>query len=259
MKKIIKKIAKVFGFRISRDDGKIFDLWPFSSLTPATIYEADKKFHQEYNQLMNKIDMMKTDNPLRRNRHYFLKNVLRIAPLNQANISECGCWKGLSAYIISSELKKNNFKNKFYIFDSFEGLSEFRKEDKKINFDQNKANNIRKHFTGNLELVKKNLSIFNDFLIFHKGWVPTKFKEVDNKNFSFVHIDLDLYQPTLDSLNFFGPRMIKNGIILLDDYGSTHFPGAELATRKFLENSKEFLLLPLSFGSAILTKKNYND
>jgi hypothetical protein len=41
--------------------------------------------------------------------------------------------------------------------------------------------------------------------------------EVENETFCFVHLDLDLYIPTLASLRFFWPRVATGGIIMLDD------------------------------------------
>ena len=46
-----------------------------------------------------------------------------------------------------------------------------------------------------------------DFVKIYKGWIPEKFNLVDNSKFSFVHIDVDLYEPTLKSLEFFFPRL----------------------------------------------------
>ena len=57
--------------------------------------------------------MKDTDNPLRRNRHYLLSNLIKIAPIEEGHIAECGCWKGLSSSIIASELKNKNFKITF--------------------------------------------------------------------------------------------------------------------------------------------------
>ena len=45
------------------------------------------------------------------------------------NVAECGCFKGFSTYIIAKILEKNNFSKKFYIFDSFEGLSPLSDQD----------------------------------------------------------------------------------------------------------------------------------
>ena len=255
MKNLIKLIFKFFGLKLLRRDSKNYEIWPIANLKPETIYENDIEFHEKYNDIMKKLDMIGTDNPLRRNRHYLLYKIIKNIIIDNTNVAECGCWKGLSTKIISEEFKKKKFKDNFFIFDSFEGLSEFHEEDLMIktdNFDQEK---VRKHFSSNIETLKSNLSEYNNFIILLKGWIPSRFEEVKDKNFSFVHIDVDLYQPTLDSLNFFNTRMIKNGIILLDDYGSEYFPGAKLATDKFLENNSNYFFLPLSFGSAILIKK----
>ena len=39
--------------------------------------------------------------------------------------------------------------------------------------------------------------------------IPKRFNEVKDNKFSFVHIDLDLYEPTKESLNFFGEKSSK--------------------------------------------------
>ena len=253
--KIIKKIFKFFGLNISKSSKDNYDVWPQSNLNSVTVYENDTVFHKKYNKLLEKLNMKDTDNPLRRNRHYLLSNLMKIAPIEGGDIAECGCWKGLSSTIIASELKNKNFKNNFYIFDSFEGLSEFNDFDFRENKKNIEVEKIRKHFVSNIELVKSNLSEFGKFIYFLKGWIPKRFNEVKDNKFSFVHIDLDLYEPTKNSLNFFGERIIKGGIILLDDYGSLDFPGAKLATDNFLKNDNSFSFLPLSYGSAFLIKK----
>ena len=40
------------------------------------------------------------------------------------------------------------------------------------------------------------------------GWIPDRFVEVKNKKFSFINIDVDIYEPTKKSLEFFFPRLI---------------------------------------------------
>ena len=67
-----------------------------SSLNSATVYENDQGFHKRYNRLLLKLNMKDTDNPLRRNRHYLLSNLIKIAPIEEGHIAECGCWKGRS-------------------------------------------------------------------------------------------------------------------------------------------------------------------
>lgn len=54
----------------------------------------------------------------------------------------------------------------------------------------------------------------------HKGRIPARFDVVADRQFPYVHIDVDLYQPTLDSLAFFYGRTVAGGALLRDEYGS---------------------------------------
>jgi hypothetical protein len=87
----------------------------------------------------------------------------------------------------------------------------------------------------------------------YPGWIPDRFPEVDDRCFSFVHIDVDLYQPTLDSLEFFYPRLSTGGIIVLDDYGFGTCPGATAAVDSFMRDKAE-PIVNLSAGGAFLMK-----
>ena len=93
-------------------------------------------------------------------------------------------------------------------------------KDKKINKTQ---------FVSNDEFVKNEVLKDFKFVEIFKGWIPEKFNKVKDKKFSFVHIDVDLYEPTLQSLEFFFPRLIEGGIIVCDDYNSFGFDGAKKA------------------------------
>ena len=175
------------------------------------------------------------------------------------NFVECGCWKGTSTYLVSSLLKENNFRGKFYVFDSFEGgLSKLSDEDfiksqSIINIKKNK--NIRENFASSEKEVKKVLNKF-EFVEIFKGWIPERFNEVSSKKFNFIHIDVDLYKPTLDSIKFFFPRLEKNGIMICDDYNSTDFPGAKKAWDEYFSLKKDDLSFYFEgpFGSVFLIK-----
>ena len=72
--------------------------------------------------------------------------------------------------------------------------------------------------------------------------------------FCFVHIDVDILEPTRDSIEFFYPRMMPGGIMLFDDYGFTSCPGAKLAADVFFEGRPEKIGL-LTTGQAIIIKQ----
>ena len=243
LKTSLKKLLLLIGFEIFRKPKQ-----------PQKFFEIDSEFNNLYMQAQLKTQMVDSDNLSRRERHYTLMQLLKSVLQIKGNIVECGCWRGLSSYQIASYLKlHNNFFNEtFYIFDSFEGLSEFDRQ-KDIPFGGlNNEEARKKEFKCDENVVKSNLKEFN-FIEFKKGWIPNRFKEVSEKKFSFVHIDVDLYQPIRDSLEFFYNRMLPGGIIVFDDYGFTFFPGAKKAVDEFMQNKNDFFIA-LPSGQAFLIK-----
>ena len=49
--------------------------------------------------------------------------------------------------------------------------------------------------------------------------LPDFLKRINNLKISFLHLDLDVYEPTKFVLNKLYNRVSKNGVILIDDYG----------------------------------------
>ena len=117
---------------------------------------------------------------------------------------------------------------------------DFIKSQSIINIKKNK--NIRENFASSEKEVKKVLNKF-EFVEIFKGWIPERFNEVSSKKFNFIHIDVDLYKPTLDSIQFFFPRLEKNGIMICDDYNSTDFRCKKAWDEYFLKkNDLSFIL-----------------
>jgi O-methyltransferase len=85
------------------------------------------------------------------------------------------------------------------------------------------------------------------------GWVPATFAGLEGAAICFAHIDLDLYQPILDSCAFIYPRMSRGGAFVFDDYGYASCPGARRAVDEFFADKPE-RPLPLQTGQAIVIK-----
>ena len=79
--------------------------------------------------------------------------------------------------------------------------------------------------------LNKILSEKNSKLETLVGYFPDLRKEDMNKiydlKFSFVHIDFDLYNSTIDTFNFIKNRLEKNAIILFDDYNLINQEGVK--------------------------------
>ena len=55
--------------------------------------------------------------------------------------------------------------------------------------------------------------------------------KISNLKFSFVHIDFDLYQPTIDCFNFIKERLVNNAIVVVDDYNLINQEGVKEAIK----------------------------
>lgn len=250
LKHSIRKVINKIGYDIVRCSEK--KLWPTGSPISQTYYELDSNYHEIYDKAQIFTQMTSTDNPLRRLRHYTLQGLLRNVDLEDGDVCECGCYRGLSAFQIAHHIELSRKKVCFHIFDSFEGLSELSDADIAKDRCQD-LEHLKKQFATSLDTVKNNLRNF-DFIKYYKGWIPERFHEVHDKSFSFVHIDLDLYQPIFDSFQFFYTRLIRSGIMVFDDYGCTQFPGAKKAIDECLKPHTDFFI-HLPTGQAFLIKK----
>ena len=52
---------------------------------------------------------------------------------------------------------------------------------------------------------------------------------------SLLHLDMDLYEPTLAALRAFWPRMMTGAVVLLDEYAIREWPGESEALEEFFE------------------------
>jgi hypothetical protein len=85
---------------------------------------------------------------------------------------------------------------------------------------------------------------------FHKGLFPASAEGLESERFSFVHLDVDLYQSTLDCLRFFYPRMCAGGIILCHDYRSA--AGVDRAFSEFFADKPESILELLGYQAMMV-------
>ena len=174
---------------------------------------------------------------------------------NFYDFAECGCWTGHSSYIISKLITKYKKSVNFHIFDSFEGLSSnVQNDDQLKNLNSRELKKIQEQFSSNENFVKNEVLKDFDFVKTYKGWIPEKFFLVEDLKFSLVHIDVDLYEPTLKSLEFFFPRLSDGGIIICDDYNSKYFNGSKKAWDEFFKNKKLKINFSPSLSSSFIIK-----
>jgi O-methyltransferase len=177
-------------------------------------------------------------------RRWMIYQLLRAIDAVEGDTAECGVFRGASSYLICAANASGSKRRTHHLFDSFDGLSKpgaldgahWRPHDLSVAVDR----------------VRANMADFKD-VEFHPGWIPEAFPSVADRKFAFVHIDVDLYEPTRDSMQFFYPRLSPGAILICDDYGFGTCPGATRAVDEYLGDKPE-QMMALGDGGGFLIK-----
>lgn len=256
VKRSIVGAARPFGVELhltkidEKHDFVMFDRNQLSS------YFQKNAVRQLYDLALRKSDVEWSDNFSKQSRYYSLAQGVRFASKLNGDAVECGCWKGHSTYIIAKLLADDAFAGRFHVFDSFEGgLSDFKEPDRDLRYELGPAEiERRKQSFASTEHEVARVVVEFPFVTLYRGWIPERFAEVEDRNFRFVHVDVDLYQPTFDTVQFFYPRMVDGGVMVLDDYGLSQFPGAQTAVDDYLGDKSPQLFYEVPTGGALLIK-----
>lgn len=147
------------------------------------------------------------------------------------NVAEVGVNRGEFAYYIN----KYFFDRKLYLFDTFEG---FPNKDLELEcsvsgeeFENSVYNKKDCFLATNVDIVKNRMEN-TEKVEFYIGYFPESAKDVLDE-FCFVSLDTDLYISILSGLEFFYPKMIPGGVILVHDFFNPELPGVEKAINDF--------------------------
>lgn len=174
-------------------------------------------------------------------RVYFLDQLSALVAELPGDTVECGAYDGLSSLMMCRRTQPGSTH---HVFDSFEGVSEPGPFDGEY-WSQG-------DLSASEDTLIANLADFD--VVTYRGWIPDRFGEVSDLRFRVVHIDVDLYQPTLDSIAFFYERTVARGVIILDDYGFANCPGATRAIDNFMADKSETVVMAPT-GQGFIFKK----
>ena len=163
-------------------------------------------------------------------------------------VVELGGGTFITTRLISLIIEKAKLTSKsLEVYDTFQGLPKSRH--------QPELDDLEGLFHGSLEKFDEKISQFT-FAKPVPGLIPDSLPKKDNRKYNFVHIDLDLYEGTLGSLQHFFQRMRKFGIIQLDDYNSNPWDGVNNAVDEFLatQNRNDFFFQTIPLGGAYIIK-----
>lgn len=155
--------------------------------------------------------------------YIFRKNI-------KGDLVECGVWFGGNLIIFDQLKKKYNSKKKIYGYDTFSGMPKPTVKDKdmqKKQFFETYKDLNKKYYSPkkfNLLKVKKNLNLnkvnLKEIKLF-KGRVEDTLVKKENlpNKISLLRLDTDWFESTNVSLNQLYPRLVKGGVLIIDDYG----------------------------------------
>lgn len=160
--------------------------------------------------------------------------------------AEIGSYKGGSAYFIASVFREITGEEQWvHVFDTFEG------HPNKIT-SADSYHEIGMFSDTTYGDVSSYLSEFPGVRI-HRGEFSKTAESLDDFEYSLVHIDVDIYQTTLDCLRYFAPRLLPGGIFVIDDYFSEKCPGVRKAVVEFMETTDRFETWDMRTQQLILT------
>jgi O-methyltransferase len=226
-----RKSDPAAGFRILRMTSEVFS--PEYRFAENQLDWYNDRSFTAYLERFNELDKMNAP------RRWMVRELLRVAAGVPGDTVECGSFEGAGSWLICAS---NVGTSKIHhIFDSFEGLSEPGAGDG--------SHWTRGGLAAGVGVVSRNLAQFDGAFRLYKGWIPTRFPEVADKTFSFVHVDVDLEVPTADSIAFFYPRLSPGGVLVCDDYGSITCPGATRVFDEFMADKPEKVMqMPVGGG-----------
>lgn len=197
----------------------------------------DKDFATHYDRALSR-------SVLGKDRAYVLATMASQALGLKGSFMECGVYRGGSAAMFGQIIAESGKARKLYLFDTFAGMPE---TDKKMDY----------HVAGDFsDTSAESVAAFvnqPDIVVIRKGFVPDTFAGLEQESFAFAHIDMDIYQSTVDAMNFLWPRLERGGIIVFDDYGFPSCLGVRQAVDEFFLKTAVRPLC-LSTGQAVVFK-----
>jgi O-methyltransferase len=157
------------------------------------------------------------------------------------SIVECGVWKGGSMMAVAKTLLELETERDLYLFDTFEGMPPPTAVDVDlygVQADVLLKTNPMTPAIAPFEEVCRNMysTGYNPARInLVRGKVEDTLPRAAPREIALLRLDTDWYESTLHELVHLYPRLIKGGILIIDDYG--HFVGSKKAVDEYFQKN----------------------
>jgi len=236
MKAKIRALIQRFGFDIIRCQKSGAPLYPSDfDKVDIEIYESVKTYTMTSPERVHAlIESVK----------YIVKNKIDGA------FVECGVWKGGSTMAMALMLKRLGVNNRdLYLYDTFSGMSTPSDADGTGAQDRYSqypklSDDVSTWCLSLIEEVKDNIystGYNKDKIHFIKGKVEDTIPSDIPKDIALLRLDTDWYESTKHELTHLFPRLKKNGVLIIDDYGC--WEGARKAVDEYIIDNNICILL----------------
>jgi len=224
-----------------------YQITKISDFDPVIDKDKDERFRKIY-------DKCKKSTMTSKERMYALyKSVEYIIKTNiPGDFVECGVWRGGSTMLIAYTLLELNVTNrKIYLYDTFEGMTQPTESDYSVANNKNRAfdkwkkeqkKDHNKWCYASLSEVKNNMALTkypNDNIIFVKGKVEETIPKTKPSKIAILRLDTDWYESTKHELIHLFPILMKNGVLIIDDYG--YWAGSKKAVDEYFSDGRILL------------------
>lgn len=176
------------------------------------------------------------------------KLIEQVAKQKSGSIIEIGSWRGGTGALIARQAKNCGISEKVFLCDTFTGVVKTGEKDS--------AYKGGEHADTSREVVEKllftRMNLDNAEIL--EGVFPDQTgHRVEDLEFRFCHIDVDVYQSAEDIVDWIWDKMVPGGIIVYDDFG---FEGCEGITKHVEEQMKfaDRLVIHNLNGHALMLK-----
>lgn len=153
---------------------------------------------------------------------------------------ECGCGLGGVAIFLRLLLMRWGMKRKILIFDTFEGPPVGSSDiihGGKVFVWKEAINNHRAGTEQNIIDVTGSLDGFEII----EGLVEETLPKMSIPDLALMRLDTDFYSSTKTELEYLYPRLVRGGVLIIDDYG--YFQGSRRATNEYFTQTRPLPLL----------------
>lgn len=166
----------------------------------------------------------------------------------EGDFVECGVNTGAYARAVIDYIDFQKLDKTFYLLDTFEGfpIEQITKEELKAGIAVYKD-----HYIDVYENVVNTFKDFNVKII--KGRVPETLSQCDPSKIAYLSIDMNAVAPEIAAINYFWDKIVKGGVVVLDDYGFSLHTEQKYAFDAFAKQ-KNVTILSLPTGQGIMFK-----